>query len=409
MRLIFYHHELHGPFSLEQLYAGKTPYGGSVTRLRILFWIAERGHQVYLVGNVKEGRFKGVSSLAGDSALERLLADDSSGPSLLILNNPPDEEKWQQIRNLKKTDVAIILWAGNPFSWEWLKRLDSGKLNRIVCVSKSHREAYRLYPGFRKIEFCYSGVDIDLIRAGLTGTLPAKTVVFTSIPRRSKGIDQMFKSWTIIKKAVPNATLRICGSALMHDPNTCIGRTGVLDVDVEEEFLDFFGNHPISTKEADIELMGIRGMKEVCNDIKSSAVVVVNLNLTGSVETFCRSAVEAQVAGIPVIGAARGSLPEVIANGKTGLLINSKSPSVLAKTIITLLKNDRLRQRMGLTGAEWAEQFADYKLIAKDWESVAERVFGGKPAPIQSRQPQDLFRYLGYGQLRLWLRDKVKR
>ncbi len=408
MRFVFYHHEMHGPFSLEQLYAGEAPYGGSVARLRLLFWIAERGHEVYLVGNVENGKMKGVSSLAGDSNLEFLLLNNSAEPSLLVLNNPPDEQKWRNIKNFKRTKVGIVLWAGNPFSWEWLKRLDCGELNRIVCVSNSHREAYRLYPGFKKIEFCYSGVDVDLLKTGSAGTLPAKTVVFTSIPRRSKGIHQMFKSWPIIRKAVPTATLRVCGSALMHDPGAHIGRTGVLDANLESEFPHFFGNYPFSAKEAGIELMGIRKMKEVCNDTKSAAVAVVNLNLSGSAETFCRSAVEAQVAGVPVVGAARGSLPEVVAHGKTGLLVNRKNPASLAKTIITLLKDDPLRQRMGLAGIRWAPPFANYELIAKDWEAIAERDFSGKPAPVRPRQPHDLLRYLSYGRARLWVKRRIK-
>jgi len=74
-----------------------------------------------------------------------------------------------------------------------------------------------------------------------------------------------------------------------------------------------------------------------------------------------------------------------------------------------LLKDDSLRQRMGLAGPGWVKPFADYKLIAKDWEAIAERAFSGKPAPVKPRQPQDLLRCLGYGGARLWVRDRVKR
>ena len=88
---------------------------------------------------------------------------NSVKPSLLVLNNPPAEREWQHIKNFRKGEVRTALWAGNPFGWEWLNRLNRGNLDRIVCVSNSHREPYRLYLGFDKIEASHSGVDVDIV------------------------------------------------------------------------------------------------------------------------------------------------------------------------------------------------------------------------------------------------------
>jgi len=411
MRFVFYHHEPHGPISLLDLYKGKCNYAGSVLRLRILFWLSEMGNEVHLLGNVEDGELRGVRARSWDGDLQFLLKNRPLGRCVLVLNNPPNQELWSKIRNIRNRGFHIILWAGNPFDWVWLQRVVAGELDRIVCVSHSHREAYRLYPGFEKIEVIYVGADTDLIAATTSPTMPTSDniVLSTSVPRRSKGIHNLLHAWNYIRQAIPTALLYVSGSPRMHDPNAVLGPTGVLDADLEAEFPHFFRDHPSSTKRAGIELMGALPHREIFQKLKTAKVVVVNTNWTGSTETFCASAIEAQVAGVPVVGAARGSLPEVVANGKTGLLVDREDPAALAEAIITLLKDESLRRRMGAAGPEWARTMADYEYIAKDWEVIARRAFSGDPAPVEPRQPHDLLRRLGYGRARLWVRDIVKR
>ena len=410
MRFLFYHHGPHGPFSLQQLYGGEARFGGGVLRLRILFWIAARGHEVHLIGNVETGEWQGVRATAGIRNLESVMGNCSTvEPSVVVLNNPPDEAQWRWIQNLKNDRLRIVLWAGNPFNLIWLRRVVSGDLDRIVCVSHTHREYYRLHRGFERIEASYSGVDTDLIAAAPARPRSTGTVLSVSIPRRTKGFHNLLRAWNAVRRAVPDARLRVCGSARMHGPGTVLGRTGVLDADLEAEFPEFFGDHPHSTERAGVELMGARDLPEVYSDLKAAAVAVVNSNWRGSVETFCRSAVEAQVAGTPVVGAARGALPEVVAHGKTGLLVDEEDPVALAEAIITLLKDEALRRQMGAAGREWARRFADYDLIAPDWEAIAQRAWSGKPAPVEPRQPHDLLRRLGYIRMRLWVHERVGR
>lgn len=409
MKFVFFHHEPHGPFSLQQLDVGETHYGGSVARLRLLFWIAARGHEVHLVGNVEAGEWQGVQATSGICNLDSLIGIGCTvEPSVLVLNNPPVEEEWQHVQALRNDGLRIVLWAGNPFNWVWLGRAASGELDRIVCVSQAHREGYRLYPGFEKIEVSYSGVDTDLIAAAPTRSFSERRVLFTSIPRRTKGFHNLLRAWGTVREVVPDARLRVCGSARMHDPDAALGPTGVLDADLEAEFPEFFGDYPRSTERAGIELMGARGLPDIYSDLKAAAVAVVNCNWVGSFETFCRSAVEAQVAGIPVVGAARGSLPEVVAHGKTGLVVDLKDPATLADAIITLLKNETLRRRMGAAGREWVRPFSDYMFIAQGWEAIVQRAWSGEPAPAEPRPLHDSLRRLGCGRARLWIRNKIK-
>jgi glycosyltransferase involved in cell wall biosynthesis len=394
---------------LRQLAEGRTHFAGSVTRLRILFWLAARGHEVALAGNVEPGRWQGVCALASEAGLHSALEQDGSEPQWLILNDPPAAEKWDWLRQFRNDHRRFLLWAGNPLDWVWLERAAAGALDRIVCVSHAHREFYRLYPGFEALEMVYTGVDNDLIAAA--PALPAASgpvVLSVSVPRRTKGIHHLLAAWREVRREAPGAHLRICGSARMHAPDAMLGPTGILDAAVEAEFPDIFGDHPRSTERAGVELAGVLPLPEMYANLKAATIAVVNSNWRSGIETYCRSAVEAQVAGVPVVGAARGALPEVVAHGVTGLLVDKEDPAALADAIVALLKDDGLRRRMGAAGPAWAQQFTDYERIADAWEAVARRAWRRERPPVESRFWPDAVRRLGYGRARLWLRSRLK-
>jgi glycosyltransferase involved in cell wall biosynthesis len=69
-------------------------------------------------------------------------------------------------------------------------------------------------------------------------------------------------------------------------------------------------------------------------------------------ETFCISCIEAMAAGIPVVATWAGGLPEVVKNGKTGILVPPGSAPELARAIIRLLRDPELRTCMGRAGRE---------------------------------------------------------
>ena len=406
MNIIFWHHQIHGPVSLEGIWTGQHGFGGSVARLRLLFWIAARGHDVHLIGNVLSGNLRGVTASTGIAWLESGLIKDSTNPAILVLNDAPSDEDWHKVAHLP--NIIRLYWPGVPFPFKWLERINDGSLHRIVCVSRCHRDWYRIYRGFDHIEYSYLGVDLDLIDEATCSKFTEPTVISVSIPRRTKGFHNLLNAWKRVRTEIPNARLRICGAASMHDPKTQLGRTGILDAELENEFPEFFSNPPQTCRQNGIDLMGTLNLKSVYSDIKGANVAVVNTNWSGSVETYCRSAVEAQAAGIPVVGAKRGALPETIQDGATGILVNRPSPIILGAAIVRLLRDDSLSKRMGNSARIWARSQADYSTLVLDWENIIRRAQTGEPAPVERRQFSDFLRGLGYGQARLWLKKLIR-
>lgn len=82
-------------------------------------------------------------------------------------------------------------------------------------------------------------------------------------------------------------------------------------------------------------------------------------------ETFGLIALEASACGTPVLAAAAGGLTEAICNTHTGLLVPTHEPEDWAEALLTLLRDEEMRTRLGDTGRERAE--------AMTWSHVAAR------------------------------------
>jgi len=375
--------------------------------LRILFELARRGHDVSLVGNVTSGDSSGVRAAPGFTSIEALTTTpDRDQPGVVVLNNPPTEDVWRRV--CAKVRWPILLWAGNPVDQCWLDRARDGRVAGIVCVSEYHRELYRLRQGFESVEVVYSGVDLDLLERAVPSPSATGAIVFCSIPRRTKGFHNLLRAWPLVRAARPDARLRVIGSARMHDPGAEVGRTEILDRELEEEFPAFFDDPPDSLARAGIALVGCASATQVFAEIKAAAVVVVNCNWRGALETYCRAAVEAQAAATPVIGAARGSLREVVADGRTGILVEKEEAGLLAQAVVRLLRDEALRRRLGRAGPSWASRFADYRPLAADWEAVLMRARAGQKAPVRPQWSKDVIRRLGYGRIRASARNWIR-
>ena len=78
------------------------------------------------------------------------------------------------------------------------------------------------------------------------------------------------------------------------------------------------------------------------------------LMAAGSDES-CRAALEAMAAGRPVVARAVGALPETVADGETGLLIDDEAPSAVAAALWAILGDPARARAMGEAGRRRAE------------------------------------------------------
>ena len=400
MRFAFYLEDYGASFSLRELRAGNLGLGGGWARFRQLFWMAKGGHRVFLLNHYETSEVDGVNAVRLDRQEELSRAVDGvGGVDAFVFNYHGDAEIFARLR-IPGARVKVM-WAGNPFPKEWMSWIDGKNLHRIVCVSRFHRDSYRIYPNFHRVEMTYSGVDMDLLEPVPCGARERETVVFVGAPRKTKGFHNLLRAWPYVRRECPEARLRVLGSAYLHDRKARLGWTAILDADMEAEFLDPSLAAPRDLEGAGIELLGLLPIQRVFQELCRAEVAVVNCNWTMSFEDYCRSAVEAQACGTPVVGAARGSLPEVVRHGETGLLVDEPDPERLAGSIARLLKDDGLRESFGSAGKEWASKIGTYETTALEWEEIVQRAMEDKPAPAGGMDRRDFLRRLGYGRARI--------
>jgi glycosyltransferase involved in cell wall biosynthesis len=98
---------------------------------------------------------------------------------------------------------------------------------------------------------------------------------------------------------------------------------------------------------------------------------------------------EAMAVGRPVVASRVGGVPELVADGTTGLLCTPGDVDGLARALVELLSHTPTQRRMGLAARVIAEQRFRLDRIVAQHQAVYERLAGmpaGAP-PARRRQP----------------------
>lgn len=165
---------------------------------------------------------------------------------------------------------------------------------------------------------------------------------------RRKGFDTVIEAMPRVLESLPDALLAIAGEGPFEtELRALVDRLGL------KESVHFCGGIPY----------------EDLPDVYSSADVVAmpSRNEPPAVEGFGIVFLEANACERPVIGAATGGIPDAIVDGETGVLVPPDDPVALAGSLIKLLADAPLRERLGRRGRQRV-------LDAFTWDHVADRV-----------------------------------
>ncbi|KXK14860.1 MAG: glycosyl transferase group 1 protein [Chloroflexi bacterium OLB14] len=88
----------------------------------------------------------------------------------------------------------------------------------------------------------------------------------------------------------------------------------------------------------------------------------------------------------PVIGCRTGGIPEVVENGKEGILVEPDNPAELKQALITLMSDEALRNSMGLAGYERIHQRDNYLSMASRLEQVYRNIIQAKGEEYSQRR-----------------------
>lgn len=99
---------------------------------------------------------------------------------------------------------------------------------------------------------------------------------------------------------------------------------------------------------------------------------------TGPFETFCQTVQEAMASGVPVIAPAAGGPLDLVAHGRTGLLVPPADAMALRSAVQLLQGDARLRARFGNAGRAAVQD--------RTWEAVGDQLLGHYAQVIGERE-----------------------
>ncbi len=91
-------------------------------------------------------------------------------------------------------------------------------------------------------------------------------------------------------------------------------------------------------------------------------------------EGFGLVIIEAMKEGKPVIASSVGGIPEIVINGKTGILVPPSSPDKLAEAMMTLIQNVELRGKMGIEGQKRVMRDFDAIVMSKKYQKLYHQI-----------------------------------
>jgi len=266
-----------------------------------------------------EARRRGASLLHANTTAAQVLA----GPAGALAHLPVI---WH-VRDLQ--ELSLLGQA--------LARLSAGR----IAVSRAVRERLVRSTGVKlRVEVIPNGIDADAFvrqarpgrlrtQLGLAAGQPLVLMVGQMVPW--KGHNILLGALSRLRSSFPGLHAAVAGSDV-RGMQERYGRS-------LRELTDALGLR---------EMVHWLGFRDDVPSLLADCDLVV---IPSRAEPFGRIALEAMAMERPVVGTAAGGLPEVVADGETGLLVPCDDSQALAEAVRRLLLDRRLGRRMGRAGA----------------------------------------------------------
>ncbi|HLA11544.1 MAG TPA: glycosyltransferase family 4 protein [Pyrinomonadaceae bacterium] len=234
--------------------------------------------------------------------------------------------------------------ARAPFWKRWLVRLINYPITKVICVSKygCHcAQTLDLLPADR-FQLVYNGVDLS--RVNDSGR-SAEFRRHFKIPDNKKIVVQV--SWIIPEKGI--------GDLLEVAKLVTAKRTNVQFVIVGDG--PFRGQYRKQANDMGLgDVVTWTGlMKDPFHEGVYEAADIV-CQLSRWEEVFGWMISEAMAFGKPVVATRVGGIPELVAEGETGFLVNRADVNAAAERVLSLLDDAELRKTLGRTGRQKTER-----------------------------------------------------
>jgi glycosyltransferase involved in cell wall biosynthesis len=258
----------------------------------------------------------------------------------------------------RKTDIAHIDRAWERFGRIMfypfvMQHLVTRRMDRVIAVSESAAEETR--NAFKvprsRIRVVHNGIDTDMFRR-LDGERRerGRLVIVANTVDRKKGVIYLLRALQLLREEI--------------DVKLTIVDRGAPDNEYTPALVGRFG------LDGSVDFTGKVSLEELVRYYATAEVAVV----PSLYEGFGLPAAEAMACGLPVVATTAGALPEVVEDGRSGILVPPRDHYALAGAIKCLLKDEPLRRAMGEEGRRRVERNFTWEEAARKTLAVYREV-----------------------------------
>ncbi|MBR1869429.1 MAG: glycosyltransferase family 4 protein [Bacteroidales bacterium] len=219
------------------------------------------------------------------------------------------------------------------------------RFDRFVTLTEEDRRMWGDIPGICSIP---NGIRLQDVVPGGHGE---NTVIAVGRYMYQKGLDRLIDAWKIVSD----------GLGPGHGWELHLLGEGELRTSLQEQ-IDRLG------LSGSVRLRG--NVEDMPGEYRNAAI----LALSSHYEGLPMALIEAQAYGLPAVSFDCKCGPrEVIADGRTGLLVPEGDVEALARALLDLIRDPEGRRRMGAEAARMASRF-DFEAIMKRWDELFKTV-----------------------------------
>ena len=230
--------------------------------------------------------------------------------------------------------TGVVRMLGSAFhvrADKWMAE----RAGRVLTVSEAARQYMLDVDGIRRddIEVVYLGFDFEQMtpnaekraatRADFGFTDDDLVIGYVANFASGKGHVQLINAFDEVKRQIPNAKLILAGRGKLKEVEDTVGRLGL-------------GRR-----------ITFAGWRDDAAAIYNATDIFVQPSLS---EAFSQVLIEAMGCGLPVIATKVGGAAEVIENDVNGILIEPDDPQAIAREVIRLAEDKKLRSAIAERG-----------------------------------------------------------
>lgn len=271
---------------------------------------------------------------------------------------------------------------------QWLEQLEAAMIERrinaadlVLGVSNFIAAGVRRrFPSLaQRCRHVYNGADIALFERPPSTAAKPEQLLYVGRLAPEKGIHVLLDAFRIVLAQHPNAHLKLIG------PELVVPREALFPDCKDPHVLEL---DPLFQPGAYSELLRAKasefpsGSLSVFNNGVKFAALAPHYHSASifAFPTVCEEAcplppIEAMASRLPVVATRDGPLPELVEDGRSGLLVDRSNAQVLADAILQLLDNPDQRDAMARSAFERASTRFSWDRIAEDLVEEYERLF----------------------------------